>query len=574
MRLELSDPDDDDMYVLLTEDDPDNLESGNVTVIDPDNMDPTLEAAIKAGIVTNNAEVINSDGNMNSESIMEDNEDDNMDDTTAKDIGEENMDDDNTVKDLKHEIFCVRCERVFDTTNEMVDHMERHHISRAHIVDKEPKLPVGREGFLCNDCGRRFNTKSVLKEHRLCHSDLRPHICEICKRGFKRISALRTHMLGVHSDTVHKCPVCDKGFKSRLYLVRHMKFVHERKPGKKYKCNQCPKEFNSVSGIHYHRKTHKPRQGFQCPLCSRVYMCRSTLNAHMKMHADGNGYPCLVCGSLFLSVFSLKKHQIIHTRAPTVYCEKCNEDIPTRLFGGHMLKHREYIQCKHCPERFQYYPQMVEHERLKHAEVRPFVCSTCSKSFRTDMSLSIHERSHAPSYQCMACPRAFTLERFLERHVEKVHVARQQPHKCRICSKSFIRKHHYTNHLQRHEPWQVALMQHEMQQQQLKEQQLINRLRQEGAEGEIISSTHQDEEGLVILDESVVTEGMVAEGVVAEGVVAEGVVAEGVVTEDVVDEGVVAEFVTAQTEPDSSGIVEEDTNIELTVGQDWIEHPE
>ena len=502
----------DDMYVLVTGDDPENI-----TVLDPNNIDETLQAAIDAGITEATDNQIELDNNKYDGTELNDSSSGESK-LITDDMREEDMDDKKTLRDANHEIFCVRCEMVFDTKEEMIYHMESMHINRTCVKMNN------NEGYLCTECGRQFPNNSLLKEHRLTHTEERPHVCNICDKGFKRTSALLTHIRGVHAPSSdHKCPICDKTFRAKLYLDRHVKLVHYRQH-KNYKCNVCQKEFTSISGMSYHRKTHKPRKGLKCPRCSRVYMCKSTLNSHMKMHADGNGYPCRVCGSLFLSIYSLKKHQVIHTRHPTIHCDTCDQDIPTRLYGGHLLKHKEFIPCDHCNEKFQFYPQLVEHERLQHAEVRPFICPTCNKSFRTQKSLIIHERTHAPSYHCDVCPRAFISERFLEKHVERLHLARQQPHTCQICNKSFIRKHHYENHLERHEPWQVALVEHQQQQQKIKEEQLIECLKAE--------TYHASNE-------------------------------------------VVAQFVTGETEElDSSGNVEEDTNIELTVGQDWIEHPE
>ncbi|KFP06794.1 Myeloid zinc finger 1, partial [Calypte anna] len=45
----------------------------------------------------------------------------------------------------------------------------------------------------CPDCGKSFNDKSNLTQHRRIHSGERPHACPVCRKTFTDKSTLNQH---------------------------------------------------------------------------------------------------------------------------------------------------------------------------------------------------------------------------------------------------------------------------------------------------------------------------------------------------------------------------------------------
>lgn len=93
------------------------------------------------------------------------------------------------------------------------------------------------------------------------------------------------------------------------------------------------------------------------------------------------------------------------------------------------------FECRTCKKTFESREDLHNHRRnVKHPELRNSHCSICKKSF-TKSKLDQHMRSHTKEkpYKCKMCPQRFSIGSNLTRHV-MTHTG-ERPHVCKICGK-------------------------------------------------------------------------------------------------------------------------------------------
>ena len=132
-----------------------------------------------------------------------------------------------------HECDYDGCDAKFPTRDRLRTHQQKHN----------PK-------FVCDVCGKRFQTSAVLRTHALVHTAERPHTCaeEGCDKTFKTASALKSHVLSHREERMFKCPVdgCGKSFRESSQLCRHRVRVHNIRLRSKYGKRATTGEFVDV----------------------------------------------------------------------------------------------------------------------------------------------------------------------------------------------------------------------------------------------------------------------------------------------------------------------------------------
>ncbi|XP_071418404.1 zinc finger protein 142 isoform X2 [Pithys albifrons albifrons] len=141
--------------------------------------------------------------------------------------------------------------------------------------------------YLCPDCGYKCKWVNQLKYHMTKHTGLKPYRCDECEYCTNRADALR-----VHKDTRHQearsfiCEQCGKAFKTRFLLKTHLKKHSEEKP---YVCNACGRAFRWAAGLRHHYLTHTNEYPFFCRYCPYKAKQKFQVIKHIQRHHPEHG---------------------------------------------------------------------------------------------------------------------------------------------------------------------------------------------------------------------------------------------------------------------------------------------
>ncbi|NXO32136.1 ZN142 protein, partial [Cisticola juncidis] len=136
--------------------------------------------------------------------------------------------------------------------------------------------------YLCPDCGYKCKWVNQLKYHMTKHTGLKPYRCDECEYCTNRADALR-----VHKETRHQearsfiCEQCGKAFKTRFLLKTHLKKHSEEKP---YVCNACGRAFRWAAGLRHHYLTHTNEHPFFCRYCPYKAKQKFQVIKHIQRH--------------------------------------------------------------------------------------------------------------------------------------------------------------------------------------------------------------------------------------------------------------------------------------------------
>lgn len=146
--------------------------------------------------------------------------------------------------------------------------------------------------------------------------------CDICERKFRRYTNLRTHILDIHlSSTIEVCKICGFSTKYRSSLDQHIRTQHHN--AKKQQCSICGKY---VKQLKVHIKMHHSEddQPSSCETCRKVFKNQSRLKMHIKGAHGGKRYRCDQCGKEFRQKNYLNEHIHAHLGPDAGYLYQCD----------------------------------------------------------------------------------------------------------------------------------------------------------------------------------------------------------------------------------------------------------
>lgn len=88
------------------------------------------------------------------------------------------------------------CTEVFSASISLTKHK-----TKVHGIDR---LKVN----ICEDCGKRFPSRSALTVHRRMHTDERPFKCDLCPKAYRASSSLVLHRKSHGNKKPFVCEYC------------------------------------------------------------------------------------------------------------------------------------------------------------------------------------------------------------------------------------------------------------------------------------------------------------------------------------------------------------------------------
>ncbi|XP_041082675.1 zinc finger protein 646-like [Polyodon spathula] len=382
---------------------------------------------------------------------------------------------------------CPDCEKSYSSAGALHNHKKSGHKKPGNSVDSQETAPRSRRrrphrftnrSYQCQDCGKRYSTKSALYNHKKSHiaasvPDLQgaPQQndmpfgrgaelwkCQKCGKSFTTSSLLNAHRKQAWNSR-YTCSLCCKGFPEEGELLQHMQRGHE--------CRVCGMLFRALAELRLHLETHPGARPFRCLTCGLAFSHLKNLTRHQKNHshqgviregkpmATPKRHKCPQCGKAFRFLSEVKRHQPVHTRekqqcqlCPKAYSltqglrvhqRSCHRAILTQgaSKGNGTLSAAAFISSK--PHEESCLLDNIE-SRLNAGQ------ANCSTRGTTDKASELSVPSRAPKcflsvealqfssdlvspqpvhagekYRCQLCPKAYSKPQALRAHQQTLH---------------------------------------------------------------------------------------------------------------------------------------------------------
>ena len=131
--------------------------------------------------------------------------------------------------------------------------------------------------YACNICGKTFVRNSHLKIHLAIHEGVKLYSCKQCHKAFGGRTQLKRHEI-THEERKFLCNHCGKKFQTKTECQTHVEGVHI---GKTHNCSICRKEFSFKENMLRHLKIHSSDRSFVC-ICGSNFKSKAEIVMHMK----------------------------------------------------------------------------------------------------------------------------------------------------------------------------------------------------------------------------------------------------------------------------------------------------
>nr|XP_020139175.1 zinc finger and SCAN domain-containing protein 22 [Microcebus murinus] len=153
--------------------------------------------------------------------------------------------------------------------------------------------------------------------------------------------------------------------------------------GRKSKCGNCRKTFQSALALEVHQKSHSQKTPYACSECGKTFSQSTHLAQHQVVHTGAKPHECKECGKAFSQVTHLTQRQRIHIREKLYKCGECGK---TFSRSTHLTQHQQVhtgerpYQCDECGKASCQSTHLTQHQHI-HTREKPYKCDTCGRAF-------------------------------------------------------------------------------------------------------------------------------------------------------------------------------------------------
>jgi len=194
-----------------------------------------------------------------------------------------------------------------------------------------------------------------------------------------------------------------------------------------------------------HLEAKHTRGGSKCEFCLKRIFSEGALIVHKARYHGGEWpFKCPLCGKGAQSSPFLDHHvRTVHGGNQTDKTTNKKTDLPPIAIPS-------FLQCDQCPLTFPSRKRLNRHKNSEHKGLGRFICETCGKSLKGQVSLKVHMKSHSgiKSEICDVCGKSFVSIQTLRSH--KLLHSKEKRYKCHICPKSYFQPKSLDNHFKSH----------------------------------------------------------------------------------------------------------------------------
>ena len=286
---------------------------------------------------------------------------------------------------------CKICQQNFPASKQSESTYIRHY--RTEHSSAPPEF-VDKEKYICAQCPEIYYNKLSLQQHLSRHnqdnrSKVKQFECKICKLSIFGRKNYTFHCKIIHNETVSimeniNCSSCDQNFFAPSFYIQHYQSEHGSLPPEYFEkelfiCDQCPQVY-----------------------ISKISLAAHTSNVHMvkKSGTDSRRKKvCGVCGKTFKSHQNYHEHVLVKHQKKTPYkCDDCHRSFGTSSkLNGHIKLQHQRVNCDECGKEI------------------------CNSFILKKHKQSVHGINPENSYHCEKCPKFFSTQKYLEKHVASKH---------------------------------------------------------------------------------------------------------------------------------------------------------